>query len=690
MKRSSLLCYLLFLFISFNIFAQSAKRINHADPISCMVGTFSAVGDKYWQNITLTLQNKCGQTVDVRNTTITFKNSEVLNTNFWGEFGVISYPDNNLIITSQPLSTGGYLAAMYFHISEAAHANSKLPSNGIIKLFYGAPKAGFDASTLKIYFGAPAVQSGKIKIQVPVLPDELSGYAENPVITLTNINNENTSNYIVNWNATTTLDQLTNGTVYRFSTSDIIFNNYRCSGIFSPTQAASDAAVPPNVLLNYTCARINPVNITLNVSGLTSSTSSVNVTFTPNNGSAPVTKSVNLTNGNGSSVVSLTQDIQYNISVNNIPGYSTSFQPQPLTAVANATENVTYTALPPSSGGRTIGYIPGWKQPPSATALANAGYTHALIAFGVFSTSTPGVIVPAFDTVSKSYIDSLHNAGIKVLLSLGGASTSSPNTSVDFHQVLQMASSPSVFQQTFIQSVKNLTAEYGFDGIDIDIEHGLGVGGTMQSPTGDVAVLAGILNQIHNDLPYFMITLAPQTANISATSGFDSNWGNYAALIMQTHNALTWVGIQLYNSGCMFGIDHVCYDPNQTNTPNFSVSMAADMLEDWPQIDSSGRPTGFQPYISYLTSDQVVLGYPSPDAQGNSDGRPVTPNSTIKRAIQCLQTAQAGTASCGSYVPPKAYGLVGGVFNWEVTYDQNNQFKFARELKTCVTTGVCT
>ena len=158
---------------------------------------------------------------------------------------------------------------------------------------------------------------------------------------------------------------------------------------------------------------------------------------------------------------------------------------------------------------------------------------------------------------------------------------------------------------------------------------------------------------------------------------------------MQTHDSLSWVGIQLYNTGCMFGIDHVCYDPNQTSSANFSVAMATDLLASWPQVDSSGRPTGFQPYIGNLRADQIVLGYPAPNAQGGSDGSPVTPTSTIKKAIQCLKTATAGVNSCGTYIPPKAYGLIGGVFNWEITYDQNNQYKFARDLKTCVSTGVC-
>jgi chitinase len=249
--------------------------------------------------------------------------------------------------------------------------------------------------------------------------------------------------------------------------------------------------------------------------------------------------------------------------------------------------------------------------------------------------------------------------------------------------VLSKASSPTAFTQTFIQSLESLMTQYGFDGFDIDIEHGINAGGTFSNPQGDIAVLANILNTMHSKYPNLLLTLTPQTANISATSGYSETWGNYAALIMQTHDSLAWVGIQLYNTGCMFGIDQVCYDPNATNTPNFSVAMATDLLENWPTA------LGFQPYISYLKPSQVVLGYPIPNASGASDGAPALPIATIKRAVQCLRTKTAGANSCGTYIPPKAYPGIGGVFGWEVTYDQDNNFNFAKGLKSCVIDGSC-
>jgi chitinase len=343
----------------------------------------------------------------------------------------------------------------------------------------------------------------------------------------------------------------------------------------------------------------------------------------------------------------------------------------------------------PTSSGRIIGYLPGWLTPPTAQSLASAGYTNILVAFAVFSTTSPGELVSAFSTVTAGDIAQMQAAGIKVSLSIGGASTSLANTSTDFDQVLSAASSAAAFEQTFVASVQSFVSQYGFDGIDIDIEQGLIPAGTFTQPTGDIAVLATILDQVHAADPSLLISLVPQSPNVSATSDFNDTFGNYSSLILQTYPELSWVGIQLYNSGCNLGIDTVCYGPNNTTSPNFSVAMAVDLLTSWPSTTSGGQATGFQPYVNHLSPGQVVLGYPAPNKSGVADGSPITPTSTIKRAIQCLETGGIGNSSCGSYVPPRAYPNMGGVFDWQVANDESNNFAFATQLGPCVMSGTC-
>ncbi|KTD83124.1 glycosyl hydrolase family 18 protein [Legionella waltersii] len=531
-------------------------------------------------------------------------------------------------------------------------------------------------------------QNGKITINTQALPAELTGYTNNPSVLLTRTQTGASQSQIVTWGNPVTVNQLKDGASYQFSTPPISFNTTTCQPVFTPATVIASETNVPITTLTYQCVQVVQDSVSVNVQGAPSSLTTLNITFTPNNNSTPIEQTIDLVNGSGSALVSLIDGVIYTVSGQSVAGYTLNFSPQPLTATANAIETVTLTANPVSNG-RIIGYLPGWKTPPTAQSLVDAGYTHMMVSFGVFSTSTPGQITPAFDTITKAYIQSLHQKGIKVILSLGGALTSLPNTTVDFHQALTAAASPDVFKQTFMVSLLGLMNEYGFDGFDIDIEHGLNGGGTFANPQGDIAVLASIINTMYNQNPNLLITMAPQTANVAATSGFDGVWGNYASLIMQTHNSLAWVGIQLYNTGCMFGIDRVCYGPTPLSNPDFSVAMATDLLENWPAQTPNGGNTGFQPYISYLNPSQVVIGYLAANANGSGDGSPVIPTSTIKRAIQCLKTATASSTSCSTYVPPRAYGNIGGVFNWEVTYDQSNNFRFATDLKNCVMNGVC-
>ncbi len=72
-------------------------------------------------------------------------------------------------------------------------------------------------------------------------------------------------------------------------------------------------------------------------------------------------------------------------------------------------------------------------------------------------------------------------------------------------------------------------------------------------------------------------------------------------------------------------VDQVCYQV--TDNPDFSVAMATDLLENWPAKLANETSTGFQPYISYLTPSQVVLGYLAPNAGGTGDGSPIVPYS---------------------------------------------------------------
>ena len=353
------------------------------------------------------------------------------------------------------------------------------------------------------------------------------------------------------------------------------------------------------------------------------------------------------------------------------------------------------------SDGRLIGYLAGWETPPPVADLVNVGYSNVIVTFAVFSQSSgvpgsicsnspcpAGSLVPANTAVDASYVQALRNAGIKVSYSIGGASTNIPDTTVNFNDAVNYAGGSIPFKAALLDSLSVLANQY--DGFDFDIEQGFITSGTFTNPTGNIAILADVINTMHTNHPTLEISLVPQIANISATSGFNETFGNYSSLIMQTYDSLAWVGIQLYNSGCAFGINLVCYDPNtSTTTPDPAVAFAVDLLTSWPANLPSGQPTGFQPYVSNLHPPQVVLGYPALNSSGSSDGSPAGVPSVILRAIQCLSTGVSSPSSCDTYVPLASFPELGGVFEWDINYDATNNYQFAKQMYPCAVLRIC-
>ncbi len=426
----------------FPILTFAAPQSSNVSPLSpqpttCIVSTFSSTGDNYWKTITLTLANQCGTTIDFQNATISFQNIIPLNTNFWGNFDPLSYPDNNLQITSQG-SDGNYLASLSLHFPTEPWANSKLPANRSFQIKYGAVSDGHVGSA-SVYLSGGDVQTGSIQlkndsskpsdviqpyalvhviangtnisnvqlpwggtqnvsglaqgdysitaenvsgsnanykgsavpttvsvianqtatstityaviqqngqlaIQLQTLPDELSGYTGNPVVKVIQSDTGSSVQSTLNWDTTTTVSQLKSGSTYNFSTPVITYNNYNCEPLFNPTSVIASSTSIPATSLTYRCTQVAQSLVTFSVKGAPTTLSSLQVTLTPNNTTTPITQNIPLTNGTGSKAVSLTTGTIYTVSANAVSGYTTTFNPQPLTVENGAIENITLTA----------------------------------------------------------------------------------------------------------------------------------------------------------------------------------------------------------------------------------------------------------------------------------------------------------------------------------------------------------
>jgi chitinase len=271
---------------------------------------------------------------------------------------------------------------------------------------------------------------------------------------------------------------------------------------------------------------------------------------------------------------------------------------------------------------------------PLTLAGVPASYNLVAVAFGN-SDSTPGQVTFSIDsglssalggyTTSQfiSDIRTLHSRGQKVVLSVGGQ-----NGTISVND----ASSAS----NFASSVYSIIQQYGFDGVDIDLENGV-------NPT----YMASALEQLESDVGAgLIITLAPQTVDTQSTGN------DYFQLALNIKNILTMINTQYYNSGSMNGCDGNVYSEG---TENFMTALACTELQGG------------------LSASQVGLGLPaSPSAAGSGYVSP----SVINDALDCL----AARANCGSFVPSAAYPGIRGVMTWSINWDASNGYNFANTV----------
>jgi chitinase len=267
---------------------------------------------------------------------------------------------------------------------------------------------------------------------------------------------------------------------------------------------------------------------------------------------------------------------------------------------------------------------------PLTLADVPQSYNLVAVAFGT-STSTAGQVTFSLDPTLASDlggytqqqfindIQTLNSRGQKVILSVGGADGT---VSVD----------DSASASEFASSVYSLIQQYGFNGVDIDLENGV-------NPT----YMTQALDQLSSDDPGLIITLAPQTIDMQSTGA------DYFALALDIKSILTMVNIQFYNSGTMNGCDGNVY---AEATENFMTALTCIELEGG------------------LSPSQIGLGLP---ASTSAAGSGYTSPSVVDDALDCL----AAGANCGSFKPPSTYPSIRGVMTWSINWDASNGYNFA-------------
>ncbi|MFI2186205.1 chitinase [Streptomyces sioyaensis] len=243
-----------------------------------------------------------------------------------------------------------------------------------------------------------------------------------------------------------------------------------------------------------------------------------------------------------------------------------------------------------------------------AVAFADATTTPGAVSFSLDSAGLGGYTVDQF----KADIKAKQAAGKSVILSVGGErGTVSVNDSAS--------------AANFATSLYSLMQQYGFDGVDIDLENGL-------DPTYMSQALRSLSQKAGGNL---VLTMAPQTLDMQSTSG------GYFQTALNVKDILTVVNMQYYNSGSMLGCDGKVYSQG---TVDFLTALACIQLEGG------------------LAPSQVGLGLPA-STRGAGSGH-VDP-SVVNAALDCLTK---GTA-CGSFKPARTYPGLRGAMTWSTNWD---------------------
>ncbi|WP_329587702.1 chitinase [Kitasatospora sp. NBC_01250] len=311
--------------------------------------------------------------------------------------------------------------------------------------------------------------------------------------------------------------------------------------------------------------------------------------------------------------------------------------PQPSTAPPTTAPPVstspTTTSTPTGPGGGNHHLLTGYWQDFDNGATdqrigdVNPAYDIIAVAFADADPANPGGITFGLDPTLagklggytdaqfKADIAAEHAAGKKVVLSVGGQ-----------NGTISVADSTSA--ANFATSAYALIQQYGFDGVDIDLENGV-TATYMSQALHSLAAKVG---------SGFVLTMAPQTIDMQSTGT------QYFQLALDTKDILTVVNTQYYNSGSMNGCDGNVYSEG---TEDFLTALACIQLQGG------------------LAPSQVGLGVP---ASTSAAGSGYLSPATVDNALDCL----AKGTNCGSFKPPATWPGIGGAMTWSTNWDASN------------------
>jgi chitinase len=298
-----------------------------------------------------------------------------------------------------------------------------------------------------------------------------------------------------------------------------------------------------------------------------------------------------------------------------------------------------------------------------------AQYDVINVAFGTPAPGTTSRITfePEVESTAqfRSDVASLHRAGKKIVLSIGGAD--SPVVLANARDV-----------NSFVSSLASIVAGFHFDGIDIDFEET-----SLQLDPGDsdfkhpttpsVVNLIAALHSLNKRFgPRFIISYAPETEFVQdALTDYKGQIGCYLPVIYGTRTILTYVQTQDYNSGSIRGLDGNTYNGG---TADFHVALTEMLLHGF---NVAGDPSqAFPP----LRSDQVVIGVPATPQGASASPPSYTAPADLRNALNCLIKGVPFDGQHYKLINSAGYPGIRGLMTWSINWDLSGGRTLSNEL----------
>ena len=217
----------------------------------------------------------------------------------------------------------------------------------------------------------------------------------------------------------------------------------------------------------------------------------------------------------------------------------------------------------------------------------------------------------------------------------------------------------------FVKDIKGFVDEYGFDGIDIDLEQSSvtldsGADPDFKNPTSvKVVNMIDAIKQIcasYDD--DFILSWAPETFYMQLGHQFyaglnsyvDARSGVYIPMIEALREETTYVHVQLYNSIAVKAPDGNTYSMGSTES---TIAMCKMLLDGFYVNGNSNY------FFEPLRPDPVVIGVPS--SAGAAGSGHIT-NDNLQKAFAALEQEYPGMR-----------GIMTWSINWDA-YQNNNSF----------------